>query len=152
VDPKAQLVKQPLRRFDEPKCKVIAAELHILENAGFIREIKTSTWVSNPVIIPKKNTDVRHVCVDYTSLNKHCPKDSFPLPRIDQIIDSTTGCARLSFVDAHSGGNQIKLKVEDEEKMAFITPYGVFCYQVMPFGLKNIGANYQRMMQNCLGS
>jgi hypothetical protein len=92
------------------------------------------------------------VCVDYTSLNKHCPKDPFPLPRIDQIIDSTAGCARLSFLDAYSGYNQIKLKKEDEEKTAFITPYGVFCYQVMPFGLKNAGATYQRMMQNYLGS
>jgi hypothetical protein len=108
--------------------------------------------VSNPVIVPKKNTDVQRVCVDYTSLNKHCPKDPFPLPRIDQIIDSTAGCARLSFLDAYSGYNQIKLKKEDEEKTAFITPYGVFCYQVMPFGLKNAGATYQRMMQNCLGS
>jgi hypothetical protein len=92
------------------------------------------------------------VCVDYTSLNKHCPKDPFPLLRIDQIIDSTAGCARLSFLDAYSGYNQIKLKKEDKEKTAFITPYGVFCYQVMPFGLKNAGATYQRMMQNCLGS
>jgi hypothetical protein len=123
-----------------------------LENAGFIREIKASTWVSNPVIVPKKNTNVRCVCVDYTSLNKHCPKDPFPLPCVDQIIDSTAGCARLSFLDACSGYNQIKLKVEDEEKTTFITPYGVFCYQVMPFGLKNAGATYQRMMQNCLGS
>jgi hypothetical protein len=103
------------------------------------------------VIIPKKNTDVQRICVDYTTLSKHCPKDPFTLPRIDQIIDSTTGCARLSFLDAYSGYNQIKVKVEDEEKMAFITPYGVFCYQVMPFGLKNAGATYQRMMQNCLG-
>jgi hypothetical protein len=100
VDPKARPVKQPLRRFDEPKHKEIAIELHRLDSAGFIREIKTSTWVSNPVIIPKKNTDVRHVCVDYTSINKHCQKDPFPLPRIDQIIDSTAGCARLSFLDA----------------------------------------------------
>jgi hypothetical protein len=123
-----------------------------LENAGFIREIKTSTWVSNPVIVPKKNTDVHHVCFDYTSLNKHCPKDPFPLPCIDQIIDSTAGCARLSFLDAYLGYNQIKLKKEDEEKMAFITPYDVFCYQVMPFDIKNAGATYQRMMQNCLGS
>jgi hypothetical protein len=92
------------------------------------------------------------VCVDYTSLNKHCPKDPFPLPRIDQIIDSTAGCARLSFLDAYFGYNQIKLKKQDEEKIAFITPYGVFCYQVMPFGLKNAGETYQRMMQNCLES
>jgi hypothetical protein len=87
MDPKAKPVKQPLRRFDEPKRKAIASELHKLENAGFIREIKTSTWVSNPVIVPKKNTDVQRVCVDYTSLNKHCPKDPFPLPRIQVYID-----------------------------------------------------------------
>jgi hypothetical protein len=62
------------------------------------------------------------------------------------------GCARLSFLDAYSVYNQIKLKKEDKEKTAFITPYGVFCYQVMPFGLKNAGATYQSMMQNCLGS
>jgi hypothetical protein len=92
------------------------------------------------------------VCVDYTSLNKHCPKDPFPLPCIDQIVDSTTGCARLFFLDAYSGYNQIKLKKEDKEKIAFITPYGVFYYQVMPFGLKNAGAVYQRMMQSYLRS
>jgi hypothetical protein len=116
VDPKARMVKQPLRQFDEPKRKAIATELHRLENAGFIREIKTLTWVSNPVTVPKKNTDVRRVCLDNTSLNKHCPKDPFPLPCIDQIIDSTMGSARLSFLDAYSGYNQIKLKKEDEEK------------------------------------
>jgi hypothetical protein len=105
MDAKASPVKQPLRRFDEPKRKAMAAELHRLENTCFIREIKTSTWVSNPVIIPKKNMDVHHVCVDYTSLNKHCPKDPFPLPRIDQIIDSRAGCARVFFPDAYSGYN-----------------------------------------------
>jgi hypothetical protein len=151
VDPKARPIKQPLRRFDEPKRKAIAAKLHRLENAGFIKEIKTSIWVSNPVIVPKKNTDVRRVYVDYTTLNKHCPKDPFPLPRIDQIIDSTVSCPRHSFLDAYSGYNQIKLKVEDEEKIAFITPYRVYCYQVMPFGLKNVGGTYQWMMYNCLG-
>jgi putative transposase len=114
VDRKERPVKQPLRRFDEPRCKAIAAELHRLDNVGFIREIKTSTWVSNPVIIPKKNTNVHRLCVDYMSLNKHCRKDPFPLPHIDQIIDSTAGCARLSFMDAYSGYNQIKLKKEDK--------------------------------------
>jgi hypothetical protein len=141
VDPKAKPVKQPLRWFDEPKRKAIAVELHRLENVGFNKEIKASTCVSNPVIVPKKNTDVQRVCVDYTSLNKHCPKDPFPLPRIDQIIDSTAGCARLSFREENSGYNQIKLKKEDEEKIAFITPYGIFCYQVMPFGLKKCRSN-----------
>jgi hypothetical protein len=103
VDPKARPVKQPLRWFDEHKRKAIATELHMLENAGFIREIKASTWVSNLVIVPKKNMEVRRVCVDYTSLYKYFPKDPFPLPRIDQIIDSIAGCARLSFLDAYSG-------------------------------------------------
>jgi hypothetical protein len=76
---------------------------------------------------------------------------SLPLPCIDQIIDYTAGCARLSFLDAYFGYNQIKLKVEDEESTAFITSLWSFCYQVMPFGLKNAGATYQRMIQSCLG-
>src|SRR3954464_2353689 len=90
------------------------------------------------------------MCVDYEPVNKHCPKDHFPLPRIDQIIDSTAGCDLLSFLDAYSGYNQIRMKEEDEEHTSFITPYGVFCYRIMPFGLKNTGATYQRMMQACL--
>jgi hypothetical protein len=91
VDPKARPIKKPLWRFNEPKSKAIVAELHRLKDTGFIKEIKKSTCVSNPVLVPKKNIDVLHVCVDYTALNKHCPKDPFPLPRIDQIIDSTAG-------------------------------------------------------------
>jgi hypothetical protein len=89
VNPKARPVKQPLQRFDEPKRKATSVELHRLEDAGFIKEIKNSTWVSNPVLVPKKNIDILCVCVDYTALNKYCPKDPFPLPRIDQSIDST---------------------------------------------------------------
>jgi hypothetical protein len=114
VDPKARPVKQPLRQFDEPRHKAIAAKLHRLEDAGFINEIKKSTWVSNPLLVPKKKMDVHRVCVDYTTLSKHCPKDSFPLPHINQIIESMAGCARLSFLDAYSGYNQIKLKEEDK--------------------------------------
>jgi hypothetical protein len=90
------------------------------------------------------------MCVNFTNLNKHCPKDNFPLPRIDQIVDSTVGYKCLCFLDAYSSYNQISMKVEDEEKTAFITPYGVYCYMMMPFTLKNMGATYQRMMQACL--
>jgi hypothetical protein len=143
VDPKARSVKQPLRWFDEPKRKAIAAELHRLENASFIREIKASTWVSNPVIVPKKNMDVHRVCVNYTSLNKHCPKDPFPLPRIDQIIDSIAGCDEAFLSRCMFRLQPDKIEKEDEEKIAFITPYDVFCCQVMPFRLKNVGATYQ---------
>ncbi|KAK1686004.1 hypothetical protein QYE76_046852 [Lolium multiflorum] len=122
----------------------------VIDSGGFIRELKESEWVANPVMVPKKDTTALRMCIDYTSLNKHCPKDHFPLPRIDQIVDSTAGCDRLSFLDAYSGYNQIKLKKEDQELTAFITPHGIFCYNVMTFGLKNAGATYQRCMQACL--
>ena len=80
------------------------------------------------------------VCVDYTNLNDACPKDSFPLPRIDQLVDATAGYQRLSFMDAYRGYHQIAMHVPDQEKTAFITPRGLFCYKVMSFGLKNAGA------------
>ena len=89
------------------------------------------------------------MCVDYTSLNKACPKDPFPLPRIDQIIDSTSGCEILSFLDAYSGYHQIAMKESDQLATSFITPFGSYCYISMPFGLKNAGATYQRCMQSC---
>jgi hypothetical protein len=90
--------------------------------------------------------------VDFTSLNKACPKDPYPLPRIDQIVDSTAGCDLLCFLDAFSGYHQIKMAREDEEKTAFITPCGVYCYVCMPFGLKNAGATFQRLMCKALGA
>ena len=101
--------------------------------------------VSQPVLVLKKNGTWR-MCVDYTDLNKACPADPFALPRIDQIIDATVGCARLSFLDAYSGYHQIKMAVKDQEKKAFITPFGDFCYVFMPFGLKSAQATYQQCM------
>jgi hypothetical protein len=148
--PDAKPVKQTMRRISGPKRTAVEAEVDRLLAAGFIREIKKSQWVANPVLVEKKHTDILRMCVDFTALNKCCPKDHFPLPRIDQIVDSTAGCARLSFLDAYSGYHQIRMKEEDEEKTAFITPLGVYCYTTMPFGLKNAGATYQRMMQDCL--
>ena len=85
------------------------------------------------------------MCVDFTNLNKACPKDSFPLPRIDQLVDSTARHKLLAFIDVFSRYNQIKLAEEDQEKTAFITSQGIYCYKVMPFGLKNVGATYQRL-------
>ena len=89
------------------------------------------------------------MCVDYTRLNKACPKDHFPLPCIDQIIDSTSGCEILSFLDAYFGYHQIVMKDSDQLATSFITLYGSYCYVTMPFGLKNAGATYQRCMQQC---
>mgnify|MGYP005849200585 FL=1 len=91
------------------------------------------------------------MCVDFTNLNKACPQDPFPLPRIDQIVDSTTECDLLCFLDAFSGYHQIKMAVEDVEKTAFLTPCGVYCYTCMPFGLRNAGATFQRLMHVALG-
>ena len=87
------------------------------------------------------------MCVDYTGLNKACLKDHFPLPRIDQIVDSTSGCEILSFLDAYSGYHQIAMKESDQLTTSFITPYGLYCYVTLLFGLKNAGATYQRCMQ-----
>ena len=98
--------------------------------------------LANPVLVLKKNS-TWCMCVDYTDLNKACPSDPFALPRIDQITDATTGCARLSFLDAYSGYHQIKMAVKDQEKTTFITPFGALCYVSMPFGLKSAQTTYQ---------
>jgi hypothetical protein len=92
------------------------------------------------------------MCIDYTSLNKACPKDEYPLPHICQIIDSTTSCELLSFLDAYSGYHQISLAIDDEEKTSFITPFGILCYTKMAFGLKNGGATYQKCVHTVLKS
>ena len=134
VDPKYKPVKQFLRRFNEERRKAIGEEVAGLLVAGFIIEVFHPEWLANPVLVLKKNGTWR-MCVDYTDLNRACPADPFALPRIDQIIDATTGCERLSFLDAYSGYHQIKMAVKDQEKTAFITPFGAFCYVSMPFGI-----------------
>ena len=86
------------------------------------------------------------MCVDFTDLNRACLKDSFSLPMIDQLVDSTAGHKLLTFMDAFSGYNQIRMAEEDQEKTSFITSQELYCYKVMPFGLKNVGATYQRLV------
>jgi ribonuclease HI len=107
------------------------------------------------VVLVKKSNGKWRMCVDFTDLNKACPKDSFPLPRIDLLVDTTFGHELLSFMDAFSGYNQIYMEEVDQEKTAFITDRGLYCYKMMPFGLKNAGATYQRllnrMFQNQIG-
>ena len=84
-------------------------------------------------------------------LNKMYPKDLFPLPRIDQVVDSTSRCESLCFLDAYFGYHQITMKESDQHATSFITPFGSFCYISMLFGLKNTGATYQRCMLKCFG-
>jgi ribonuclease HI len=146
----ARPVKQHLRRFDEEKRRAIGEEVHKLMAAGFIKEVFHPEWLANPVLVRKKGGKWR-MCVDYTGLNKACPKVPYPLPRIDQIVDSTTGCETLSFLDAYSGYHQIKMKESDQLATSFITPFGMYCYTTMPFGLRNAGATYQRCMNHVFG-
>ena len=94
----------------------------------------------------KKANGKWRICVDFTDLSKACPKDNFPLPRIDQLVGSTAGHKLLTFMDAFSGYNQIKMAKEDQDKTVFIMSQGLYCYKVMPSGLKNAVATYQRLV------
>ena len=131
VDPKAKPVKEHLRRSAMEKRKAIGEEVARLLAAEFIREIYHSEWLTNVVMVPKKDDSLR-MCIDFKHINRACPKDHFPLPRIDQIVDSTAGCERLSFLDAYSGYHQIRLYGPDEIKIAFITHSGVFAMLLCP--------------------
>ena len=112
-------------------------------SVGFISVVQYPEWLANVIPIPKKDGKVR-VCVAFRNLNKAIPKDDFPLPHIDMMVDSTAEHAMLSFMDGFSGYNQIMMASEDREKTSFITEWGTYCYRVMPFVLKNAGATYQR--------
>ncbi|XP_012857161.1 PREDICTED: uncharacterized protein LOC105976442 [Erythranthe guttata] len=123
----------------------IKAEVAKLLEAGHIRPVQYPEWLSKVVLVPKPGGKWR-LCVDFTDINKACPKDPFPLPRIDQLIDSTSGCEVLSCLDAYQGYNQILLAPEDQERANFVTDQGIYCYRVMPLELKNAGATYQRLV------
>jgi hypothetical protein len=143
-------VKQILCCFNEEKCRAIGEEIHKLLAAGFIKELFHLEWLANPILVKKKNGKWR-MCVNYTGLNKACPKHPFPLPRIDQIVDSTSGCEALSFLDAYSSYHQITMKESDQLMTSFVTPFGTYCYVTMHFGLKNVGATYQYCMLTIFG-
>ena len=125
-----------------PECnKATVKKVEKLLKACFIREVFYLEWLANVVIV-KKNNGKWRMCVNFTDINKTCPKDSFPLPRIDQLVDSTFGNKLLSFMDTFSCYNQIMMDEEDQENTAFITSQGLYCYKVMPYRLKNAGATY----------
>ena len=145
VFPNSKPVKQPQRKYHPDLEEKIKEEVEKLRSAGFIRPIQYPTWLCNIVPVKKKNGQIR-VCEDFRDLNKACPKDEMPLPHIDTLVDITAGHEMFSFMDGFSGYNQIKMAPEDAEKTAFRTPLGNFYYTVMPFGLKNAGATYQRAM------
>ncbi|KAL0312143.1 UNVERIFIED_CONTAM: Retrovirus-related Pol polyprotein from transposon gypsy [Sesamum radiatum] len=120
-------------------------EVAKLLKGGYFSEIEYSSWLSNVVIVLKASEKWRF-CTDFTDLNKACPKDLYSLPRINLLVDSTTRCALFSMMDAYLGYHQIFMAGEDKDKTSFITEKGVYCYNVMPFGLKNAGTTYQRLV------
>ncbi|RVW90362.1 Transposon Ty3-I Gag-Pol polyprotein [Vitis vinifera] len=141
--PHARPVKQKLRRLHPRWSLQVKEEIQKQLSVGFLSVVEYPEWLANVVPVPKKDGKVR-VCVDFRDLNKASPKDDFPLPHIDMLVDSTAGHSMLSFMDGFSGYSQILMAPEDMEKTSFITEWGTYCYRVMPFGLKNAGATYQR--------
>jgi hypothetical protein len=105
----AKPIKQKLRLFTQDKKEAIRVELNRLLVAGFIKEVYHAEWLANPVLVQNKNKEWR-MCIDYTDLYKHCPKDPFDLPRTDEVVDSTMGCELLSFLDCYSSYHLISLK------------------------------------------
>jgi ribonuclease HI len=143
-------VSQKPRRQSVEWQDFIRKKVWKLLDAGFIEEIHHPVWLANPVIVPKANGKLR-MCIDYTSLNKACPKDPYPLPRIDQIVDSTYECDLMSFLDAYSSFHQIQMSRQDRKHTAFVTVDGLYCYVVIPYGLKNALPTFVRAMSKTFG-
>ncbi|GKA27800.1 reverse transcriptase domain-containing protein [Tanacetum coccineum] len=125
--------------------KAIQEEVEKLVDAGIMKEVHYHSWLYNSVMV-KKHDESWRMCVDFKDLNKACPQDSYPLPEIDWKVESLYGYPFKCFLDAYKGYHQIKMAEEDEEKTAFIMSQGIFCYIKMPFGLKNVGETYQRLV------
>ncbi|GJY44255.1 reverse transcriptase domain-containing protein [Tanacetum coccineum] len=138
-------IRQKKRGQAPERNKAIQEEVEKLVDAGIMKEVHYHSWLSNPVMVKKHDGSWR-MCVDFKDLNKACPKDGYPLPEIDWKVESLCGYPFKCFLDAYKGYHQIKMAEEDEEKTAFITSQGIFCYSKMPFGLKNVGATYQRLV------
>jgi hypothetical protein len=137
--------------MSDDKAEGARNEVKRLLSGGVIREVKNLEWLANTVMVKKANGKWR-MCIDFTDLNKACPKDEFPLPRIDSLVDAAASSELMSLLDCYSGYHQICLKKEDEPKTSFITPSGTYCYLQMPEGLKNAGGSFSRMTVKVLHS
>ncbi|CAA0820464.1 Unknown protein, partial [Striga hermonthica] len=145
LDRTVRPVVQKRRKLGPDRQKALEEEVKKLVDNKFIKEAKYPTWVSNPVLV-KKSNGLWRLCIDFSDLNKACPKDSYPLPHIDYMVDTTSGHELMSFMDAYSGYNQIPMDPEDSEHTSFYSARGLYCYTMMPFRLKNAGATYQRLV------
>jgi hypothetical protein len=151
IDPSVRPKKQRLRKMFDEKTKAAKAEVHCLLEDKFIEPVAYPTWLANVVMVQKKSGKWR-MCIDFTSLYKAYPKDNFPLPRIDKIVDSAAGCEVMSLLDCFSGYHQIYMKEEDKASTSFITPFGTYCFIRMPEGLKNAGSTFSRLTKTVLES
>jgi hypothetical protein len=151
VDPSFSPRKQRLRKMSDDKAEGAWNEVKRLLSAGVIREVIYPEWLANTVMVKKANGKWR-MCIDFTDLNKACPKDEFPLPRIDSLVDATASSELMSLLECYSGYHQIWMKKEDEPKTTFITPSGTYCYLRMPEGLKNARGSFSRMAAKVLHS
>ena len=139
IVPKKQLPWRPFKEHAE----AVRAKVIRLKQAGAIKKVFYPEWLANTIVV-KKNSGKWRVCIDFTGLNKACPKDPFPMPKIDQLVDATISHPQISFLDAFQGYHQIPLALDDQEKTAFVTPIENYHYKVMPFRLKNARSTYQR--------
>jgi hypothetical protein len=151
VDPSFRPRKQRLRKMSDDKAEGARNEVKRLISAGVIREATYLEWLANIVMVKRANGKWR-MCIDFTDLNKACPKDEFPLQRIDSLVDAAASSELMSLLDCYSGYHQIWMKKEDEPKTSFITPSGTYCYLRMPEGLKNAGGSFSRMTAKVLHS
>ncbi|XP_022004349.1 uncharacterized protein LOC110901896 [Helianthus annuus] len=145
VSEEAKPVVHAKRHLGDIKHDAMKEQVMELLNVGIIREVRYQTWVASPVMVQKPNGSWR-MCVDYKDLNKACPRDCYALPDIDEKIDSLATFRWKCFLDCYKGYYQVQMAIQDEDKTAFRTPTGLYCYTKMPFGLKNAGATYQRLM------
>ncbi|GKV06071.1 hypothetical protein SLEP1_g18002 [Rubroshorea leprosula] len=145
TNPLKKPVAQKRRLFGGERLQAIKEEVEKLLQAGFVRKVDYCEWVANPVLVKKANGKWR-MCIDYTNLNQACPKDYYPMPSIDKLVEVASGNERLNLLDAYSGYHQLPMAPEDEEKTSFYAGDEIYCYVMMPFGLKNAGATYQKMV------
>jgi hypothetical protein len=144
IDASVKPRRQKLRKMPDGKVVAFKSEVQRLLDASVIREVMYPKWLANTVPVKKKNGKWR-MCINFTNLNKATPKDNYPLPRMDQVIDSAASAAIMSLLDCFTGYHQCWMAKEDEEKTSFITPFGTFCFVRMPEGLKNVGPTFTRM-------
>jgi hypothetical protein len=137
--------RQNLRQMNPKLSHLVQQELQTMLEAGIIAQTRHSSWCSNLIVARKKNGNIR-LCIDFMNLIIACTEDHYPLPKMETLLQKLTGSGMISMLDGFSGYNQIKLKVEDMHKTTFTTPWGTFEYLIMPFGLSNDEANFQRAM------